>query len=113
MNKGCFFFTVHSFSQRNLFILNKFLISSKILITCWELYFEVVGHVYLIIMGYFLKMRFFLSKIMSKLTHIFNKNKNNCFQILLQTVLHVKQMIRNCIIFQWNFCETLYKTSDW
>ena len=47
------FYTVRSFSRRNLFILNKFLISGKILITCRELYFEVVGHVYLIRMGYF------------------------------------------------------------
>ena len=92
--------------------MNKFLISGKILITCWELYFEVVGHVNLIRRDIFLKMRFFLSKTMSKMTHIHNKNKNNCFQILLQTVLSVKQMIRNCIIFQWYFCETLYKTSD-
>ena len=38
-------------SRRNLFILNKFLISAKILITCRELYFEVVDHVYLIKMG--------------------------------------------------------------
>ena len=45
--------SVRSFSRRNLFILNKFLISGKILITCRELYFEVVGHVYLIRMGYF------------------------------------------------------------
>ena len=35
-------YTVPSFSRRNLFILNKFLISGKILITCRELYFEVV-----------------------------------------------------------------------
>ena len=61
----------------------------------------------------FLKMRVLLSKIMSKMTHIHNKNKNNCFQILMQTVLSVKQMIRNCIIFQWYFCETLYKTLDY
>ena len=93
--------------------MNNFHISGKILITCRELYFEVVGHVYLIIMGYFPENEiFFLSKIMSKMTHILNKNKNNCFQILLQTVLLVKQMIRSCIIFQWYFCETLYKTSD-
>ena len=59
----------------------------------------------------FLKMRFFLSKIISKMTLIQNKNKNNCFQILLQTVLSVKQMIGNCIIFHWYFCEALYKTS--
>ena len=32
---------LHSFSRRNLFILNKFLISGKILITCRELYFKV------------------------------------------------------------------------
>ena len=30
----------------------------------------------------FLKMRFLLSNIMSKMTHIHNKNKNNWFQIL-------------------------------
>ena len=47
------YMSVRSFSRRNLFILNKFLISGKILITCRELYFEVVGHVYLIRMGYF------------------------------------------------------------
>ena len=40
------------FSLRNLFILNKFLIRGIIFISCRELYFEVVGHVYLIIMGY-------------------------------------------------------------
>ena len=45
--------SVRSFTRRNLFILNKFLFSGKILITCRELYFEVVGHVYLIRMGYF------------------------------------------------------------
>ena len=44
--------SVRCFTRRNLFILNKFLISGKILITCRELYFEVGGHVYLIIMGY-------------------------------------------------------------
>ena len=44
---------MRSFTRRNLFILNKFLISGKILITCRELYFEVVGHVYLIRIGYF------------------------------------------------------------
>ena len=50
----CIFFisSVPSFSRRNLFILNKSLISGKILIPCRELYFEVVGHVYLIRMGY-------------------------------------------------------------
>ena len=51
--KTAFPITVHSFTRRNLFILNKFLISGKILIACRELYFEVVGHVYLIRMGYF------------------------------------------------------------
>ena len=45
--------TVLISSRRNLFILNKFLISDIILITCRELYFEVVGHVYLIKMGNF------------------------------------------------------------
>ena len=45
--------TVLNSSRRNLFILNKFLIRGKIVITCRELYFEVAGHVYLIIMGYF------------------------------------------------------------
>ena len=83
--------TVRSFSRINLFILNKFLISGKILITCWELYFEVVGHVYFIRMGYFPENKIFLSKIMSKMTHIHNKNKNNCVQILLQTVLSVNR----------------------
>ena len=29
----------------------------------------------------FLKMRLLLSKIMSKMTHVHNKNTNNCFQI--------------------------------
>ena len=50
------------FSQRNLFILNKFLISGKILITCKELYFEVVGHVYLIRIGYFPENEIFMVK---------------------------------------------------
>ena len=54
---------VHSFSQRNLFILNKFLISGKILITCWELYFEVVGHVYFIRMGYFPENEIFFCQV--------------------------------------------------
>ena len=101
--------TVPSLSQRNLFILNKFLISCKILTTCWELYFEAVGHVYLIIMGYFAD-----NEIFSVKDHVKNdnENKNNCFQTLLLTVLCVKMMIRNCIIFQWYFCEPLYKTSD-
>ena len=54
--------TVRSFSGRNLFILNKFLISGKILITCRELYFEVVGHVYLIKMGYFPENEIFAVK---------------------------------------------------
>ena len=40
-------------ARRNLFILNIFPISDKILIICRELYFEVVGHVYLIKMGNF------------------------------------------------------------
>ena len=47
------FFPVLISSRRNLFILNKFLISGKILISCSELYFEVVGDVYLIKMGNF------------------------------------------------------------
>ena len=71
-----------------------------------------LSHVYLIRMGYFPENEIFTVIIMSKMTHILNKIKNNCFQILLQTVLSVKQMIRNCIIFHWYFCETLYKTSD-
>ena len=54
--------TVRSFSQRNLFILNKFLISGKFLITCWELYFDVVGHVYLIRMGSFPENEIFTVK---------------------------------------------------
>ena len=53
MEKVSFLSSVLSSSRGNLFILNKFLIRSKILITCRELYFEVAGHVYLIIMGYF------------------------------------------------------------
>ena len=53
---------VHSFSRRNLFILNKFLMSGKILITCRELYFEVVGYVYLIRMGYFSENEIFTDK---------------------------------------------------
>ena len=40
-----------SWSRQNLIILIKFLISDKILITCRELYFEEVGHVYLIKVG--------------------------------------------------------------
>ena len=40
-------------SRRNLFMLNKFLISDKILITCWEMYFEVLGRVNQIKMGNF------------------------------------------------------------
>ena len=77
----CFPISVHSFSRRNLFILNKFLISGKILITCWELYFEVVGHVYLIRMRYFPENEiFFLSKIMSKMTHIHKKTKIIAFR---------------------------------
>ena len=39
--------------EKKLIILIKFLISDKILITCRELYFEVVGHVYLIKVGNF------------------------------------------------------------
>ena len=54
--------TVRRFSRRNLFILNKFLISGKILITCRELYFEEVGHVYLIRMGYFPEYEIFTVK---------------------------------------------------
>ena len=45
----------------------------------------------------FLEIRFLLSKIMTKMTHFHNKNKTNCFQILLKTVLSVK-MIRNYYI---------------
>ena len=54
--------TVLSFSRRNLFISNEFLISDKILITCRELYFKVVGHVYLIRMGYFPVNEIFIFK---------------------------------------------------
>ena len=53
---------VRCFTRRTLFILNKFLISGKILITCRELYFEVGGHVYLIIMGYFPENEIFTVK---------------------------------------------------
>ena len=60
----------------------------------------------------FLEMRFLLSKIMFKMTHIHNKNKNNCSQIGAADSFSVKQMIRNCIIFHWYFCETLYKSLD-
>ena len=42
-----------SWSLKNLINLIKFLISNKILITCMELYFEVVGHVCLIKVGNF------------------------------------------------------------
>ena len=55
-------FSVPSFSQRNLFILNKFLITGKISITCRELYFEEVGHVYLITMVYFPENEIFTVK---------------------------------------------------
>ena len=54
---------MRSFFLRNLFILNKFLISGKILITCIkELCFEVVGHVYFIRMGYFPENEIFTVK---------------------------------------------------
>ena len=96
---------VLSFSRRNIFILNKFLISRKILITCRELYFEVVGHVIPLEWDIFLKMRFLLSKIMSKMTHIHNKNKNNCFQICAADSFKLKKGIRNCIIFHWHFAK--------
>ena len=55
-------FTVPSFSRRNLFILNKFLISGKILITCRKLYFEVVVYVYFNRMGYFPENEIFTVK---------------------------------------------------
>ena len=58
-----------SFSRRNLYILNKFLISGKALITCRKLYFEVVGHVYLIRMGYFPE-----NEIFSVKDHVQNDN---------------------------------------
>ena len=45
--------TVFSWSRKILIILIKFLISDSILITCRELYFEVVGHIYLIKEGNF------------------------------------------------------------
>ena len=48
-----FSYTVLSWSRKKLIILIKFLISDKILITCRELYFEVVCHVYLIKMSNF------------------------------------------------------------
>ena len=52
------------------------------LITCRELYFEVVGHVYLIKVGIiFLKMILFMAKILSNMTHVHNENTNICFQI--------------------------------
>ena len=82
--------TVLTFSRRNLFILNKFLISGKILITCRELYLEVVCHVYLIRMGYFPENEILTvkdhvqndkKKKKSKMTHFYNKDKSNCFQI--------------------------------
>ena len=53
---------MRSFSRRSLFIVNKFLISGKILITCWELFLEVVGHVNLIRMGYFPENEIFFAK---------------------------------------------------
>ena len=61
------------FSLRNLFILNKFLISGKILITCRELYVEVVGHFYLIRMGYVPENEIFTVKDLVKMTY--NQNK--------------------------------------
>ena len=53
-----------------------------------------------------------MSKIMSKMTHVNNKNTNNCFQIGA-AVLNVKHIIRNCIIFHWYFHETPGKTPGW
>ena len=73
--------TVLISSRRNLFILNKFFISDKILITCRELYFEVVGHVYLIKMGNLPENACSVSKMMSKMTHADDKNTNNNVQI--------------------------------
>ena len=55
-------YTVLISARRNQFILNKFLVSDKILITCRELYFEVAGHVYLIKMGYFPEKEMFSVK---------------------------------------------------
>ena len=62
MKNQTVYYTVLSISRRNLFILNKFLIMGKIFITCRELYFEVVGHVYLIIKGYFPENEIFTVK---------------------------------------------------
>ena len=81
MNDMDQYYTVLISSRRNLSNLNKFLISDKILINYRELYFEVVGHVYLNKMGNFPKMRCSVSKVMSKMTHVNYKNTNNCFQI--------------------------------
>ena len=67
-------------SQRNLFILNKIFISDIILITCREFHFEVVLVMFISLKWViFLKMRCPVSKIMSKMTHVHNKNTNNCF----------------------------------
>ena len=46
---------------------------------------------------------------MSKMTHIHNKNKNNCFQILLQTVLSVKQIKENVLNFSGIFAKPCIK----
>ena len=60
----------------------------------------------------FLKMRCEVSKIMSKMTHVNNKNTNNYFQIGAADSFKCKQIIRNCIIFHWYFHETPGKTPD-
>ena len=56
------YYTVLISSRRNLFNLIKFLINDKILITSRELYFKVVGHVYLIKMGNFPENEIFTVK---------------------------------------------------
>ena len=51
-----------SWSRTNLIIWIKFLISDTILITCREMYFQVVGHVYLINLGNFPENEIFTVK---------------------------------------------------
>ena len=59
----------------------------------------------------FLKMRCSVSKNMSKMTHVNNKNTNNYFHIGAADSFKCKQIIRNCIFHSY-FHETPSKTLD-
>ena len=60
-------------------------------------------------MGYFPENEIFLSKIMSRMTHINNKNKNNCFQIHVTDSFKCKTDDKKLLYFTGIFVKPCIK----